>query len=124
MLWSCLECSTRYALDLRACPHCGSARREEDDMPKISVHGGASDAQYIVKDQPTAEVPAEGSERPSAGSSSSTSPQKTASTSKKSAATRPRRARMTESHSSPDPEVNSSAPGTAGGTAEAEGSGA
>lgn len=47
MLWSCLECSTRYALDLRACPHCGSTHREEGDMPKITFYGGPSDARDL-----------------------------------------------------------------------------
>ena len=42
MLWACLECTTRYAFDLQACPHCGSAERQEDGMPKITVARGAT----------------------------------------------------------------------------------
>jgi hypothetical protein len=51
-LWECGECTTRYAVGAPACPHCGSDLRvnektqppEEDEMAKITVHGGASDA--------------------------------------------------------------------------------
>lgn len=114
MLWECLECSTRYALDLQACPHCGSDHREED-MPKITRHGGASDARDIpvAADDDVVSVAPERSEQPSPGNSSSASPKRTASTSKKSAPNRQRPARTTVSRSSRDPEANSSAGGTA-----------
>ncbi|MFG2269132.1 SAP domain-containing protein [Streptomyces chartreusis] len=57
----CLDCSTAFAVGVRLCPHCGSERNaeqgtaaamgihagvpvetEEDTMPKITRHGGAS----------------------------------------------------------------------------------
>lgn len=58
-LWVCDDCTTRYAVGLAACPHCGSGdyrpahevdrdgpadERTEDDMPKITVHGGPTNA--------------------------------------------------------------------------------
>ncbi|WML79178.1 hypothetical protein [Streptomyces sp. VNUA74] len=85
-------------------------------MPKITRHGGPSDARDLVEGQPAVEdaEPTEEGEQPSAGTSSSASPLKTASTSKKSAAPRQRRARTTESRSSRGREENSSVPGTDG----------
>ncbi|MEU0465024.1 hypothetical protein ABZ215_13555 [Amycolatopsis sp. NPDC006131] len=46
MLWICQECTTAYAVGLLACPHCASTNylEEGQDMPKITVHGGASNA--------------------------------------------------------------------------------
>jgi hypothetical protein len=48
-LWECGECTTRYAVGAPACPHCGSDLRvnektqpPEEQMGKITVHGGAS----------------------------------------------------------------------------------
>lgn len=47
-LWRCDErrggCGTRYAVAAPACPQCGGTEHIEDgeDMPKITVHGGAS----------------------------------------------------------------------------------
>lgn len=57
----CLDCSTAFAVGVPLCPHCGSERNaeqgtaaamgihagvpvetEEDSMPKITRHGGAS----------------------------------------------------------------------------------
>ena len=57
----CLDCTTAYAVGAPRCPHCGSergadegsaaalgvyagARIEEEDMPKITRHGGPSTA--------------------------------------------------------------------------------
>lgn len=94
-LWVCLDCSTAFAVGAPLCPHCGSERHaeegsalalgvqagvpaeieEDDDMPKITRHGGAS----IAGEEPEA-APAvdelEGGEDVSAGSSSETSSEK------------------------------------------------
>lgn len=56
----CMDCTTAFAVGVPRCPHCGSERSaeegtaqalgvfargrvEEDDMPKITRHGGPSD---------------------------------------------------------------------------------
>lgn len=41
MLWVCAACTTKYSVGAPRCPHCGSTELE-DDMPKITVHGGPS----------------------------------------------------------------------------------
>lgn len=39
----CADCTTRFAVGLKECPHCQSTNFQEDgDMPKITAHGGAS----------------------------------------------------------------------------------
>lgn len=44
MLWVCEGCTCRYSVGAPRCPECGShAYVEEGVMPKITVHGGASD---------------------------------------------------------------------------------
>jgi len=54
-LMRCRGCSTKYAVGLLRCPHCGElselyavpeheAAAEEETMPKITVGGGASNA--------------------------------------------------------------------------------
>ena len=52
-LWECADCTTRYAVGAPKCPHCGSTLRvneaaqppeEDNDMAKITVHGGPSNA--------------------------------------------------------------------------------
>lgn len=40
----CGSCTTKFAVGLKRCPHCASTDFCEDDMPKITVHGGPSDA--------------------------------------------------------------------------------
>lgn len=42
----CQECTTRFAVGLLACPHCRSTEHYEEGsvMPKITVHGGPSNA--------------------------------------------------------------------------------
>lgn len=42
----CQECTTRFAVGLLACPHCHSTKFYEEGsvMPKITVHGGPSNA--------------------------------------------------------------------------------
>ena len=42
--WGCLDCTTVYAVGAPRCPHCGSTRYEGYPMPKITRHGGPSDA--------------------------------------------------------------------------------
>jgi hypothetical protein len=76
-LWECAECTTKYAVGLPECPQCGSVIRvneitqkpEEgaEDMAKITLHGGPSNA---------AADEAEGGEDTSPGTSSSTSSEK------------------------------------------------
>lgn len=54
-LMRCRNCTTRFAVGLLRCPHCGErselyavpeheAATEEENMPKITVGGGASNA--------------------------------------------------------------------------------
>lgn len=76
-LWECAECTTKYSVGAPECPHCGSVIRvnentrnpEEgaEDMAKITVHGGPSNA---------AADEVEGGEDSSPGTSSSTSSEK------------------------------------------------
>ena len=73
----CLDCTTAFAVGAPRCPHCGSERHaeegsaaalgihhgipvetEEDRMPKITRHGGAS----VAGEEPATE----GGEQPSA----------------------------------------------------------
>jgi SAP domain. len=44
-LWVCNRCTTKYAVGLGYCPQCTSTDyREDGDVPKNTVHGGASNA--------------------------------------------------------------------------------
>lgn len=44
-LWRCKRCTTRFAVGLHCCPQCTGTDVEEDtEMPKISKHGGATNA--------------------------------------------------------------------------------
>jgi SAP domain-containing protein len=45
-LWVCGGCSTKYSVGAPACPHCGSLEHYEEGgvMPKITRHGGATNA--------------------------------------------------------------------------------
>ncbi len=44
-LWVCNRCTTKYAVGLPYCPQCTSTDvREDGDVPKNTVHGGASNA--------------------------------------------------------------------------------
>lgn len=56
MLWHCSGCSTAYAVGLPACPHCGSAEYTEEEMPKITVHGGPSNRFETAAGEPVAIV--------------------------------------------------------------------
>jgi hypothetical protein len=79
----CLDCTAAFAVGVPRCPHCGSERHaeqgsaaalgvyastsfEEETMPKITRHGGASDRRDLPGET-------EGGEQPSAGSSGETS---------------------------------------------------
>jgi hypothetical protein len=47
MLWECLSCGCIYAVGLTKCPHCLGITYKiagEQNMPKITVHGGPSNA--------------------------------------------------------------------------------
>nr|PPQ57143.1 hypothetical protein C5F59_10950 [Streptomyces sp. QL37] len=107
-LWVCRGCTAAYSVGAPRCPQCSSTdwREEgEDDMPKITVHGGATNA-----DAPEPE----GGEDVSAGSSSETSSEKESSKPQKSAAARPKPAPKTGNRSAKDQTDSSSAPGTDG----------
>jgi len=46
-LWVCDDCGSRFAVGLRMCPQCTSEQAHEegdDDMPKTTVYGGATNA--------------------------------------------------------------------------------
>jgi predicted nucleic acid-binding Zn-ribbon protein len=45
MFAHCLECTTRYAVDLQLCPHCGSRRKSYVDPtpPAMSVTVGPAE---------------------------------------------------------------------------------
>lgn len=60
MLWICQSCTTAYSVGAPRCPHCGCEEYEEN-MAKISVHGGATDKTLpVVETEPEAvEVEAE-----------------------------------------------------------------
>jgi hypothetical protein len=55
VLWACEGCGTRYAESLAACPQCGSGARhsdQEEDVPKITVAAGPSNALGQDQDAP------------------------------------------------------------------------
>jgi hypothetical protein len=43
-LWTCRKCTTQFAVGLPHCPHCTGTdiEKDEDGMPKNTVHGGTS----------------------------------------------------------------------------------
>lgn len=114
-LWVCLDCTTAFSVGAPRCPHCGSERHaeeheaaalgiqhgvpvdiEEDDMPKITRHEGASVADVVGDEAPVAE---EGGEDVSAGEDSSTSSEKPSTKPEASEPGTPKRARKTASRS-------------------------
>ena len=128
----CAGCTTRFAVGLKRCPHCGSKDfQEEGTMPKITAHGGASDATLPVPETETAavDVPApeaepldatepmtqEGGEEPSAGSNSETSTETPQPSSEPSEQSSQSPARTTASRSKKARTGSSSARSTAGG---------
>lgn len=60
----CCDCTTKFAPDAPACPHCGCRKSIEEgaEMPKITVHGGATNAGETV--DTTAPAAVEGDETP------------------------------------------------------------
>lgn len=92
-LWQCTGCTTRYAVGAPRCPWCGSREYVEEgaeDMAKVTVHGGASNAAADgLKD----------GEDVSASTSSLTSSEKEPSTPEPNAQPSPSRARTTGSRS-------------------------
>lgn len=114
-LWFCAGCSTAYAVGLPACPHCQSAdHHEEGTMPKITLHGGPSNAAEAEL-QAADDTP---EEEPSPGNSSAASSPKLQPTSEKSSSARRSRARTTENPSSPGQTESSTAAGTDGDPAD------
>lgn len=83
-VWECAECTAKYSVGAPKCPECGSTVRvnettqppEEQDMAKITVHGGPSIEGFDVDPDSGEVTPVEGGEDVSAGSSSSTSSEK------------------------------------------------
>lgn len=115
----CTGCTTRFAVGLPRCPWCGSREHVEEgeqDMAKITVHGGPSNAAADEQAAPAAV----GSEGPSASSSSETSSEKEPTSPAKSEKRRPSRAPKTGSRSGRAQTATSTARSTDGGQADAE----
>lgn len=115
-LWVCENCGTRFAVGLSMCPQCTSEQaheygtrpeeQEDVDMPKITVHGGASGATT------------EGGEPSSAGNSSETSTETLPTSDATSSPADQSPAPTTENPSSQDQTASSTAPSTGTGPAE------
>lgn len=138
---ACQSCTTRFAVGLKRCPHCGSTDFCEDEqMAKITAHGGATDKTLTPAPEPEAvdvaaaeppdatedqaapaqpEPAAEGREESSPGNSSPASTETPQPNSEPSAPTSPKRARTTGSRSKKAPTANPSAPSTAGAQTDA-----
>ncbi|MEU2730112.1 hypothetical protein ABZ650_20585 [Streptomyces griseoviridis] len=128
--WQCAECTAVYSVGALKCPECGSTvrvndatqpREEEQDMAKVTVHGGPSIEGFHV-DPETSEVTpieTEVGEDVSAGSSFSTSPEKDDGSQKTSEQQNPKPARSAGSRSAKaGTGRGSSAGGTDGGPAD------
>lgn len=112
-LWICLDCSAAYSVGQSRCPNCRSTDYiEEGVMPKITVHGGASNeaaptrSEWVgehgpelinLRDGETVQPSPE--EEPSPGSSSETSSTKPQSSDEPKTPSRRSRARTTENPS-------------------------
>jgi hypothetical protein len=132
-LWECAECTTKYAVGMPQCPHCGSTVRvneatrppeEDDDMAKVTVHGGPSnaltglaDGEHVLSAEAVAAA-TEGGEDVSAGNNSSTSPEKPSSSPAPKETPPPSRVRTTGSRSKKGQTDSPSAPSTGGGQAD------
>lgn len=125
----CTGCTTKYAVGLPKCPHCGSTDHVEDGkpMPKITVHGGPSDktlsaeAAEVAEPAPAdeSEPEVEGGEESSPGTSSSTSTETPQPKPEPSSKPSRKPARTTASRSSKGQTESSSAASTDGGQTEA-----
>lgn len=74
VLWTCRRCTTRFAVGLPYCPQCTSTDIEkEDGVPKITVHGGPSDA-AAAGEPPAPAAAAEASEVEQATSEDAAAP--------------------------------------------------
>ncbi|CAM5250838.1 hypothetical protein SGLAM104S_01629 [Streptomyces glaucescens] len=115
----CTGCTTRFAVGLPRCPWCGSREHVEDgeDMAKITVHGGPSNA---TAEQQAAPAAPEGSEESSASNSSETSNEKPTSSPETSSSATRKRARTTANRSARARTETSTARGTAGDQADVE----
>ena len=51
-LWVCAGCTTAYSVGAPRCPHCSSTERSDNDVPKISVTLGATNAGLPVEPEP------------------------------------------------------------------------
>lgn len=136
----CADCTTAFAVGLLACPHCRSTDFAEQgqDMPKITTHGGATNARAeavltggvrMTGEWEPAEpasavadaVPdTEGGEQSSPGSNSSTSPETPPSVPETSETDPPKPAPATASRSRKARTAPSTARGTAGSGPETE----
>jgi hypothetical protein len=108
-LWVCAGCTSRYSVGAARCPECASTEYVEEgaeDMAKITVHGGPSNA--AADEQ-------EAGEDVSAGSSSSTSSEKEPTSPEPSEKPSPSPAPATGSRSRKGRTANRSAGGTDGG---------
>ncbi|WP_432010182.1 hypothetical protein [Streptomyces cucumeris] len=121
----CEDCTTKFAVGLEECPHCGSTdHREDDGMPKVTVHEGASvfvDADNSEPDNLPGDVTvhraedSEGGEQSSPGSSSETSAEKQPTSDEQSSSGSQSPARTTASRSKKGQTGSSSAASTGGG---------
>lgn len=62
-LWICRLCGAAYSVDAPRCPQCGSTDYLESSMPKITVHGGPTNAADDVEPEPI-DGPAPGADEP------------------------------------------------------------
>lgn len=57
--WFCRDCTAAYAVDAPVCPQCGATdpiKEDEQIMPKITVHGGATNAATDEPDNTVADT--------------------------------------------------------------------
>lgn len=131
--WTCHDCGTTYGGPLLECPRCvafTTTSETEDDMPKITVHGGPTNGSTEFSadwsedpaattpqadDAPAAQAPDEGSESSPGTSSSASSETDPASTSS-SGPSDPLPAPAMELPSKPDPVESFTADPTDGST--------
>lgn len=113
-LWICRGCTAAYSVGAPRCPECGSTDYREDhvkegpdDMAKITVHGGVSNAAADAEGGEPSSLEAD-------GGTSSTSSEKDETSPETSENATPSRARTTANRSSRGRTGSSSARGTDG----------